>query len=216
MTGGSKGIGLSRVVLGRSYALLEGARAGWRIEALALEGDQHMQRPRARCILGTGEADDRCWGSGNRKLHEKAGGGGRDQDSRALSFTGRSLDSLLRPGGAMERLWAMKCHDLIWLEFYSILQSLNGEWIQGAWRLEWQTEDPRQGHCPHPGERDDSGLGRGSGGREGEVMDLRRGFQVKSPGLVTVATAQFWSLNSPFQFFWITVPIHSKQKVETT
>ena len=64
--------------------------------------------------------------------------------------------------------------------------------------------------------RDDGGLGRGSGGREGEVMDLRHGFQVKSPGLVTVTTTQFWSLNSPFQFFWITVPIHSKQKVETT
>ena len=147
----AKAFGPSRVVWGWSYALPEGARAGWRIEALALEGDQHMQRPRAGCILGTGEADGGCWGSGNRKLHEEAGGGGRDQDSRTLSFTDRSLDSLLRQWGAMERLWAMKSWlDLTWVLFNTAVPQRGMD--SGAWSLEWQKGDPRYGHCPHPGE----------------------------------------------------------------
>lgn len=117
------------------------------------------------------------------------------------------------PWKASEQWSAMTWFDLSFIQYCNPSMG-NGFRGHGGWS---DRPEARDRPLPTPWwERDDGGLGRGSGGREGEVMDLRRGFQVKSPGLLTVATAQLWSLNSPFPFFWITVPIHSKRKVETT
>lgn len=105
--------------------------------------------------------------------------------------------------------------DLTWVLFNTTIP----QWGMDSGGMEVGVTEGRPEIGPLPTswwQRDDGGLGWGSGGQEGEVMDLRHGFQVKSPGLVMVATAHFWSSNSPFQFFWITVPIHSKPKVETT